>query len=1136
LIAILSVQSCSINSHGNLNGQGSSLSITSPNNGESFRTNEEGSVIIGGICEKGTDVDLVTVPERSVTNNCATDGTWSFETGTLSSGDNTFSISVYGLPGTGGSITITADLAASMNVWADTTTISENGIANLHAVFFDKYGAEIVIPEITSPHHITWSSNDPSIASVTTLSTPTSGEKIIVNGVSAGTTTIIATLDSIDNAYNYQGNTTASISITVTSGSAAAPVPGVAASMSITADKTTIDCTASGTCSAKDIANLQLHFFDAFGAVILIPEATTDHLVSLNSANPLVATVAATSTPTSGENAVVTGVANGSASITATLTIDPTYGFTGAPTASITIAVIGNIPIVQPFTDQLERPFMLATDLSGNVYVTDSQAGSDGTDHHNSVIKYDTNGAFIAKWGTYGAGNGQFNCPTGIAVDNAGGFVYVADFKNNRVQKFDTNGNYLAQWGSVSMPIGVAVDSSGNVYVADYGNNRVEKFNSNGMEMGSLYAPPSPFAVAIDPTNDSNVYMTSASQGGVYRENGNPFGGPGASGLAVDYSGNIYSADALGSRGGDVSEYDLNENRITQFGSYGSGPGQFEWPIGTAVDVFGNLYVADFTNANIQKFPTVQPVSTTPTVTGVSPNTMIYQGGWAGMPHITVTGMNLSKPSAVYLKVNGTFYQAIDVNSSSANSLDILLPTSGSSGVNLPVGTYDIVVQTGSHVSAISSADTFTVTPRPVLPKAYFRITPVGFSGTTSDGSDGWAAGTYLINEGDSITFHAGFYDSQGTEIPFNGFSPWSDSGQYTSMVTNDPSTVIVTGINADHNFISDRIVPGVTGGPSGYSSGNNVNSVFAQVGVIPPPCMYPSDGAYYVNVNNGGNDSYGTGSTTCPFATIQAAINAMVAASISSGEVHVAAGTYLVSNPVEVAPGISLRGGYNAANWSDRGYLTSDDRANSTYQTFVQYIGSYDGVYNPPTIDFAHSIGATNGNITSSTLIEGFMIEAKSTSTGMLTAGIEITNGADPTISYNTITGSPLGSSVVFAGGITSVFGGGHIDHNQISGGTAVSLSASMGVGLMMASNVTVDDNTIDGGNSYSGSDGIAAQYATGLLISSNNISGGTSPSPNGIWFVNYTTGVLDSNIITNGAYVDQTCNITTTNNTITP
>ena len=69
LIAILSVQSCSINSHGNLNGQGSSLSITSPNNGESFRTNEEGSVIIGGICEKGTDVDLVTVPERSVTNN-----------------------------------------------------------------------------------------------------------------------------------------------------------------------------------------------------------------------------------------------------------------------------------------------------------------------------------------------------------------------------------------------------------------------------------------------------------------------------------------------------------------------------------------------------------------------------------------------------------------------------------------------------------------------------------------------------------------------------------------------------------------------------------------------------------------------------------------------------------------------------------------------------------------------------------------------------------------------------------------------------------------------------------------------------------------------------------------------------------
>jgi len=43
-------------------------------------------MMIAGICDKGVDVDLVAVPDRPVTNDCAKDGTWSFETGELSSG------------------------------------------------------------------------------------------------------------------------------------------------------------------------------------------------------------------------------------------------------------------------------------------------------------------------------------------------------------------------------------------------------------------------------------------------------------------------------------------------------------------------------------------------------------------------------------------------------------------------------------------------------------------------------------------------------------------------------------------------------------------------------------------------------------------------------------------------------------------------------------------------------------------------------------------------------------------------------------------------------------------------------------------------------------------------------------------
>jgi PKD repeat protein len=61
--------------------------------------------------------------------------------------------------------------------------------------------------------------------------------------------------------------------------------------------------------------------------------------------------------------------------------------------------------------------------------------------------------------------------------------VYVADANNHRIQKFDNNGNFITKWGSYGkddgqfiVPQGVAVDSSGNVYVADNNNHRIQKF------------------------------------------------------------------------------------------------------------------------------------------------------------------------------------------------------------------------------------------------------------------------------------------------------------------------------------------------------------------------------------------------------------------------------------------------------------------------------------------------------------------------------------------------------------------------------------------------------------------------------------------------------------------------------------
>ena len=63
----------------------------------------------------------------------------------------------------------------------------------------------------------------------------------------------------------------------------------------------------------------------------------------------------------------------------------------------------------------------------GNVYV--AQWGN------NSIQKFTSEGVFVSKWGTEGAGDGQFDYPVAVAVASDGS-VYVADSDNNRIQKF----------------------------------------------------------------------------------------------------------------------------------------------------------------------------------------------------------------------------------------------------------------------------------------------------------------------------------------------------------------------------------------------------------------------------------------------------------------------------------------------------------------------------------------------------------------------------------------------------------------------------------------------------------------------------------------------------------------------------
>ena len=69
--------------------------------------------------------------------------------------------------------------------------------------------------------------------------------------------------------------------------------------------------------------------------------------------------------------------------------------------------------------------------------------------------------------------------------------------------------------------------------------------------------------------------------------------------IAVDQSGNVYVADTANHR---VQKFSVSSQFITEWGTQGTGDGQFDSPGGISVDGDGRVYVADTGNHRIQKF------------------------------------------------------------------------------------------------------------------------------------------------------------------------------------------------------------------------------------------------------------------------------------------------------------------------------------------------------------------------------------------------------------------------------------------------------------------------------------------------------------------------------------------------------
>jgi sugar lactone lactonase YvrE len=344
----------------------------------------------------------------------------------------------------------------------------------------------------------------------------------------------------------------------------------------------------------------------------------------------------------------------------------------------------------------------VAVDSSGNIYIADAL---------NDVIEKVTPGGTLSIFAGTGHGglpaagpatSSNLNHPDGVAVDSSGN-VYIADTINDVIEKVTPSGTLSiiagtpghhapptpgpATSSSLNHPAGVTVDSSGNVYIADTINNEVEKVTSGGTlsiiaGTGTSGAPTpgpatssdlsNPSGVAVDSTG--NVYIADTSNNEVEKvtsggtlsifagtgTSGPPTAGPatssdlaGPSGVAIDSTGNVYIADQGNQRADKVTPTGTlsivagagNQAPPTPGPAISSG---LHAPETLAVDRFGNLYIADSGNNDVDEVfgvasaldPTAISLSCAPTAfsTGAATSCTATVSDTAAAAPLTPTG------------------------------------------------------------------------------------------------------------------------------------------------------------------------------------------------------------------------------------------------------------------------------------------------------------------------------------------------------------------------------------------------------------------------------------------------------------------------------------------------------------------
>ena len=260
---------------------------------------------------------------------------------------------------------------------------------------------------------------------------------------------------------------------------------------------------------------------------------------------------------------------------------------------------------------QFNNPLSIALDAFGKYFVVDAD--------NERIQVFDDDGEFQFKFGSSDSGDDEYlGGAEGIVIQDGTRDIFVSNSERDSISVFNSAGSFEFDFDSFDgneefrNPSSLIIDNTNDIlFVADSGNDRIVMF-----ELVTGSTCPNDTVEVVDGICFVKEFGSSGDDEGEFDD---------PSGLAFDHPNDLlYVADSDNDR---IQVFEIIDGTtcpngteevedgvcfVEEFGTSGSGNGQFDTPIGIALDLTNDLlFVADSDNDRIQAIslssePTVQ--------------------------------------------------------------------------------------------------------------------------------------------------------------------------------------------------------------------------------------------------------------------------------------------------------------------------------------------------------------------------------------------------------------------------------------------------------------------------------------------------------------------------------------------------